>query len=144
MRSIIVFLLFLGIIISGCIENPLKQVPVVKVNLTLVEKGGLVVAENSTFTQGTVDYAGRPKNPISTFPAITGRTLVARNNTNATTESSSNWESIPYKGNGTYLMDIGFNEKYYPDPGDSVHVSVMIVDEKGNRIGYVVNNMKWT
>ena len=89
-----------------------------------------------------MDYAGRPRNPISTFPAITGRTLVTKNRT-ATTESESKWESLPYKGNGTYNFNIGFNEKYYPDSGDEVHVSIMVVDEKGNRIGYLINNMKW-
>jgi len=143
MKSIIVLLFLIGIVVSGCIENPLKQVPVVKVNLTLVEENGLVVAENSTFSQGTVDFAGRPRNPISTFPVIAGRTLVTRNNSNASTLSTGEWESIPYRGNGTYAFNIGFNENYYPDPGDIVHVSILVADINGSRIGYTISNMVW-
>lgn len=143
MKTKLIYILLLGILISGCIENPLKQVPVVKVNITLVEKEGLAVAENSSFTQGTVDYAGRPQSPVSTFPVISGRTMVTRKNSNASTLSTSEWESLPYKGNGTYTFNIGFNENYYPDPGDMVHVSVLIADEKGSRIGYTINNMIW-
>ena len=51
MKSKIMLLFLIGIVVSGCIENPIKQVPVVKVNVTFAEKDGIVVATNSTFTQ---------------------------------------------------------------------------------------------
>jgi len=145
MRSIIVLILLLGIIVSGCVQNPIKQVPVVKVNITFVEKGGFFVPENyTTYTQGTVDYAGRPKNTrAKSFPAISGRTMVVRNNTNGSTETLGQWETLPFKGNGTYNFNIGFNEKYYPDPNDLVHISIIVSDEKARRIGYAVENKIW-
>lgn len=144
MRYIIVLLLLLGIIVSGCIQNPLKQVPVVKVNITFMEKGGKFYPENYTMTQGTVDYAGRPRNTIvESFPAISARTMVLRNNTKGTSEATGPWETLPFKGNGTYNFNIGFDEKYYPNPGDLVHISVIVSDDKGRRVGYVVENKVW-
>jgi|GEM_PF-2102604 len=143
MKSKIMYLLLLGIIISGCIENPLKQVPVVKVNITLVERDNLVVGENATFTQSTVDYAARPNNPVTTFPVISGRTLVTRNNTKTSTLGTGQWESLPYRGNGTYSFNIGMAEDYYPEPGDNVHVTIMVANKTGARIGYTIHNMIW-
>lgn len=144
MRKSILLLLLFGVILSGCVQNPLKQVPVMKVNITFVEKMGYVVPENYTITQGMVDYAARPKNTIAkSFPAIAGRTMVVKNNTNATMESTSPWEAIEYNGNGTYLFNIGFDEEYYPDPKDYVHISIMVVNKTGKRIGYVVVDKIW-
>jgi hypothetical protein len=144
MRYIIVLLLLLGIIVSGCIENPLKQVPVVKVNITFMEKQGEFYAQNYTLTQGTVDYAARPmKTNVESFPAISARIIVLRNNTNATMEGLSQWENLPFKGNGTYNFNIGFNEKYYPDTGDFVGIFIIVSDEKGRRVGYVGENRVW-
>lgn len=144
MRSIIVIFLFLGIIISGCIQNPVKQVPVVKVNITLTEKQGKFYSDNYTMTQGKVDYAGRPKNTlVKSFPAISSRTMVVRNNTNGTMDANGPWENLPFKGNGTYNFNIGFNENYYPDPGDLIHISIIISNEKAKRIGYIVENKVW-
>ncbi len=144
MKSIIVLLFLLGIIVSGCIDNPIKQVPVVKVNITFVETNGKVFAENYTLTQGMVDYAGRPRNTrAESFPAIAARTMVVRNNTNASTEGNGPWEAVLFKGNGTYKFNIGYNENYYPNPGDLVHVSIMVVNATGKRVGYVVDNMIW-
>ncbi|NJD51804.1 MAG: hypothetical protein FIB07_02950 [Candidatus Methanoperedens sp.] len=144
MKTKIILLFLLGIVASGCIENPLKQVPVLKVNISFVEKGDYVVPENLTFTQGMVDYAARPRNTIAqAFPAISGRTLVVRNGTKASMNATGPWEVLPYKGNGTYTFNIGFDEEYYPQVNDSVHISIIVVDEKGRRIGYVVEDMIW-
>jgi hypothetical protein len=144
MRYIIVLLLLPGIIVSGCIENPLKQVPVVKVNVTFVEKEGTFYAQNYTLTQGTVDYAARPmKTNVEKFPAISARIIVYRNNTEGTIEGLGQWENLPFKGNGTYNFNIGINEKYYPDPGDYLGISIIVSDEKGKRVGYVGENRVW-
>jgi len=144
MRYIIVLLLLLGTIVSGCIENPLKQVPVVKVNITFMEKNGKFYPENYTLTQGMVDYAARPiKNNVESFPAISARTMVVKNGTNGTIETISLWENLPFKGKGTYNFNIGFNEKYYPGTGDLVHISIIVSDEKAERVGYVVENKVW-
>lgn len=144
MRSKIVLLLLLGIIVSGCVQNPLKQVPVVKVNITFMEKEGKFYPVNYTFTQGMVDYAARPRNiQVQSFPAISARVNVVRNGTNATMLATGPWETLPFKGNGTYNFNIGFNEKYYPNPNDSYHLSIIVSDEKGRRIGYVVENKIW-
>lgn len=144
MKATIIFLFLLGIIVSGCIENPLKQVPVVKVNITFVEKAGYMDVENFTFTQKTVDYAARPRDTrAETFPTISARTLMMKNNTNASVEANGPWANIPFKGQGTYSFTMGINEKFYPDPGDVVHISIIVVDEKGRRIGYLVRDMGW-
>src|SRR5659263_678826 len=137
MRLIIVMLLLLGIIVSGCIDNPLKHVPVVKVNITFMEKEGKFYPENYTLTQGMVYYAARPMNTtVDKFPAISARTMVVKNNTNGTIETLGLWENVLFKGKGTYNFNIGFNEKYYPDKGDLVHISIIVSDEKAQRVGY--------
>lgn len=144
MRPIIVLLVLLGIIVSGCLQNPTKQVPVVKVNITFTEKQGKFYPLNYTLTQGMVDYAARPmKTNVEKFPAISSRTMVVKNNTNGTMQALSPWENLPFKGNGTYKFNIGFNEKYYPDKGDLVHISIIVSDEKAQRVGYVVENKVW-
>ena len=145
MRQLIILVLFLGIIVSGCVQNPLKQVPVVKANITFVEEQGKFIAKNYTLTQGTVDYAGRPRTTrAESFPAITGGTLVIKNNTkNDTMETLSPWENLPFKGNGTYIFNIGFNEKYYPETNDIVFISIIVTDKNGKRIGYLKENKKW-
>ena len=68
---------------------------------------GFFVPENYTYSQGTVDYAGRPRTTRSKFPAIAARTMVVRNNTNGSTETLGPWETLPFKGNGTYNFNIG-------------------------------------
>jgi hypothetical protein len=143
MRKIIIMLLLLGIIVSGCIDNPLKQVPVVKVNVTFVEKEGQFYPEHITIIQGTVDYAARPmKTNVQSFPAISARVLVVKNN-NATMQALGQWENLPFTGNGTYNFNIGFNEKNYPNPGDLLGISIIVSDKNGRRIGYVTENQVW-
>jgi hypothetical protein len=138
----ILFAIFLvtGILISGCITNPLKQVSVVKVNVTFVEKEGIVEAENITFTQGNVDYAGRPQmTKAKEFPAIAGRVMIAKGNESIIMP----WENVPYKGNGTYNFNLGFLEEAQPKFNDTIHISIVVLDSKGNKIGYVIDYTIW-
>jgi hypothetical protein len=53
------------------------------------------------------------------------------------------WETLPYKGNGTYTFNIGFDAKRYPKTNDMVHITIMVVDSKGERIGYIIKDTKW-
>ncbi len=131
--------------VSGCIENPTRQVPVVKVNITFVEKQGIVEAENYTLTQETVSFLSRPRRIQSeSLPSISARTMILKGK-NITVGP---WENVPYKGAGTYSFNIGFDEKHYPVPDDTVSVSIMLWDKnkttgKGERIGSVVDNIIW-
>ena len=140
MKSLIIILLFLGIIISGCVENPTKEVPVVKVNITFEEKNGIVEAESYKLPPGTVSYLSRPRTTqADKFPAIGARTTILKGENS----TIGPWEMVPYKGNGTYSFNIGFEENHYPVPNDTIHVSIMVVDKNGGRIGYVIENIKW-
>ncbi len=140
MKLIIFLLVFSGLVISGCIENPAKQVPVVKVNITFVEKQGIVEAAKYTLTQGTVPYFNRPQSTqAESFPAIGARTTIAK----GINSTIGPWEMVQYMGNGTYSFNIGFDEKNYPAANDTVHISIIVVDKDGNRIGYVVDNIIW-
>ncbi len=143
MKKTIVILFLIGILVSGCINNPLKQVPVVKVNITLTEKGGHVEAVNQSYTPAYVDYGARPRNPvIESFPAIISRVvLVPQNDTKNSTIGQ--WETLGYNGNGTYSFKVGFPEGYYPQYNDTVFVTIMINDAKGERIGFVAQNILW-
>lgn len=125
--------------ISGCI-NPAGQVPIVNVNITFIEKEGIAEAENYTFTQGTVKYIARPRSTAAeSFPAIAARTTIMKGKNS----SIGPWETLPYKGSGTYSFNLGFHENHYPACNDFVHISIMVVDKKGERIGYVTENIVW-
>ncbi len=140
MKALTVLLLLFWVIISGCIANPAKDVPVVQVNITFVEKQGIVEAENCTITEGTVKYIARPRRTVAeSFPAIAARTTLMKGKNS----SIGPWEALPYKGSGTYSFNLGFHENHYPVSNDTVHISIMVVDEKGERIGYVTKNIVW-
>jgi len=140
MKLILVLFFLSVIIVSGCVGNPTKQVPVVHVNITFVEKQGFAEVENYKITQETVNYLGRPKTTqAESFPAITARTMIVKDKNSVI----GPWETLSYKGNGTYSFNIGFKEDNYPVPEDKIHISIMVVDKKGERIGYFIEDMIW-
>jgi len=143
MKSKIVIIFLIGILVSGCINNPFKQVPIVRVNITLAEKGGHVEAVNQSFIPDFVDYGARPRNTVvKSFPAIVSRVvLVPKNDTKNSTIGQ--WETLGYNGNGTYSFKVGFLEGYYPQYNDTVFVTIMINGAKGERIGFVAKNIIW-
>src|SRR3989304_5203182 len=93
--------------------NPAKDVPIIKVNVTYSEREGIVEADTYSFVQDNVSYINRPK------------------------------KTVAYKGDGSYSFDLGFHEGNYPEPGDQVHISIIVVDNKGERIGYIVADTIW-
>ncbi len=140
MKTLLILLILIsGILISGCVQNPTKEVPVIKVNITFVEKEGVVQATEYSLTQGTVSYLDRPKKDEGPFPAIAARTMISKGK-NSTIGS---WEMLSYTGPGTYSFNIGFDEKTYPESNDTVHVSIYVVNTKGERIGVQINNIIW-
>lgn len=148
-RSVILLMSIILIItfVSGCI-NPMRQVPVMKINITYTEREGIVEADAHSFTQDNVSYLDRPKRTqAESFPAIIGRATIVKKITsdnamfNGTTVGP--WEALPYKGNGSYSFYVGFSEGNYPETGDTIHISVMVVDKTGQRIGYIVEDSTW-
>lgn len=137
--SIIVLPIIIGILISGCIDNPMKEVPIVKVNVTFIEKDGFVEAVGDNTTQGIVSYLKRPQREQAPFPAIAARTMI----TKGKNSSIGQWEVLPYTGPGIYSFNIGFVEEKYPVTNDSVHVSIYVVNEKGERIGFITKDIVW-
>ncbi len=136
---IILLISILGATLSGCL-NPLQQVPVLKINITFVERQGVVQADNYTITQGSVSYIDRPrKTQADSFPAIVARETLVKDNTTII----GPWEALSYKGSGSYSFNIGFRDNYYPVSGNPIHVSIIVVDKTGERIGYVVKDMVW-
>jgi hypothetical protein len=131
--------ILLSMFISGCV-NPLQEVPVIKIDISFVEKQGIVEAVNYRFTQENVSYFNRPlRVQADSFPAISARVSITKDN--ATTIGP--WEIIPYKGSGNYSLNIGFRDNYRPVRGDPMHISIMVVDKTGQRIGYVIKNIVW-
>lgn len=140
MKVLLAILLVSGILISGCVTNPLKQVAVVKVNITFIEKQDFAEVQNVTFTQGTVDYAGRPKrSKAAEFPAIAGRVMIYQNNESIIMP----WETVQYTGNGTYRLNLGFSDKIQPRFNDPIHISIVVLNSTGKQIGSHVTNTKW-
>lgn len=147
----IVILLISSILIttflSGCV-NPLKEVPVMKVNITYTERQGIVEADSHSFTQGNVSYIDRPKRTqAESFPAVIGRATIVKKITNDNAKFNGTfigpWEALSYKGNGSYSFNVGFSDGSYPESGDIVHISVMVVDSSGQRIGYLTEDSTW-
>lgn len=136
-KFIILLTFVISIMISGCIN---ADVPIIKVNMTFVEKEGIVEADHYTLTPENISYIARPKkNYADSFPAIAGRTTIF----DSKDTIIGPWETLPYKGSGTYTFNIGFDERRYPKINDMVHVTIMVVDKNGDRIGYVVEDIKW-
>jgi hypothetical protein len=139
MKIFFIIFLLLGIIISGCLSNPTKQVPVIHANITLVENQGIVEAENYRLIQGTVNYLNRPKSTQpEAFPAISARAVISKGKNS----TIGPWENLAYKGNGTYSFDIGFEEEY-PAPGDKINIYIYVWDKNGGRIGYLTQDIIW-
>ncbi len=138
-KMLIVLLILSGIIISGCVSNPFKQVPVVMVNITFAENAqGIAEVKNYTLTQGTVIYLNRPRKEVAdSFPAIGARTIIPKYSI------IGPWEMVTYHGSGTYSFNIGFDEKHYPVTNDTVHVSIIVVNAKGQWIGNLEKIIKW-
>ena len=136
---LLVLSILLPIFVSGCL-NPLQDVPVIKINMTFVDKQGIAEAENFAFAQGNVSYIDRPKRvQAESFPAISARVTTRRGNET----SIGPWEVIPYKGSGDYSLNIGFPKDYHPEIGDSLHISIIVIDKDGQRIGYVIKDTIW-
>jgi hypothetical protein len=139
MKIFFIIFLLLGIIISGCLSNPTKQVQVIHANITLVEKQGLVEVEDYRLIQGTVNYLNRPKSTQpEAFPAISARAVILKGENS----TIGPWENLPYKGNGTYSFDIGF-EEVYPAAGDKINIYIYVWDKDGGRIGYLTQDIVW-
>lgn len=139
MNKFIIILIFSGILLSGCIGNPLEEVPVVNVNITYIDNQGFVEAIAYDFTPGNVSFLNRPQREHAAFPAISGRTMISDEENSIIGE----WEMLPYTGPGTYSFNIGFNENKYPITNDIVHISIYVINEKGDRIGFVTKNIVW-
>lgn len=140
MKKILILglLLVAPMIISGCVN--VKQVPVIKVNITFAENESVAEVQNYTLTPGYINFFNRPKNvQAKSFPAIAGRATFLEGNHTVI----GPWETLPYNGNGTYTFDIGFSESRYPNVNEMVHISIMVADKNGDRIGYFIKDIKW-
>lgn len=135
-----IIILIFGISISGCLSEKIKQVPVLKVNVTLVEKEGIIDAENISITQGSVNIFDRPKNVIAnSLPAISARATISK----GINSTIGPWENIPYNGVGGYSFNIGFDENNLPKKDDTIHVSIYVIDKNKDRIGMIIRNIVW-
>lgn len=134
--AVVIILIFL----ANTYKEINREMPVIKVDMIIVEKEGIANIENVTLTPGNVSYANRPNKTVAKrFPAIAAR---------ATFLKSANgvigpWETLDYNGTGRYSFNIGFSDIHYPQINDKIHVSIMIVDKDGNRIGYFVKDTVW-
>ena len=134
---LILFLLSI-VMISGCLNR--QEIPVIKVNIFLVERESIVEADNLILTQENVSYYDRPqKTQADSFPAIGARITINKGKSSII----GPWEMVSYKGGGNYSFNIGFGENYYPTIGESLHISIIIVDKDGERIGYIVKDIIW-
>lgn len=142
MKKIIIISLILiypGILISGCIDYPIREVPVIKVNITYLENQGVIEAPEYDFYPGTVNFLNRPRGNKAPFPAIAARTMISKGKNSTIGE----WEMLPYTGPGIYSFDIGFLENKYPVPDDILHISVYVLNENGDRIGVITKDIVW-
>lgn len=146
-----IILLLISIILvttflSGCV-NPIEKVPVITINVTYAERQGVVDADRFLFIQDSVNYIDRPKRTqAESFPAIIGRATIVKKikgNEKVNETIIGPWEAIPYKGNGSYRFSVGFNNGNYPESGDEIHISVIVVDKSGQRIGYIIQDFTW-
>ena len=149
-KKVMILLLFsilISTFISGCI-NPMEKVPVMKINITFTERQGIVESDSYSFTQDSVSYLNRPqRTQAQSFPAVIGRATVVKKVIKADAKFNGTvigpWETVTYKGNGSYSFYVGFYDGGYPESGDTVHVSVMVVDSTGQRIGYITADTTW-
>lgn len=143
MRKTFVLAILLSILLLTAISgySDIGTAPVIKVNISFIEKENVAEAENYTLTPGSVSYFERPRTvQAKSFPAIAARATFLEGKNSII----GPWETLPYNGNGTYSFNIGFDRKRYPKVNDTVHVSIMVADKNGDRIGYVIEDIIWT
>lgn len=134
--TVFIILAFLINIMS----NTNKDIPVIKVDAVFIEKDNIVEIENITLVPGNVSYIDRPrKTQADSFPAIAARVTSLKGNDSVI----GPWETVGYNGTGKYSFNIGFDEKYHPKVSDMLHVSIMVVDKTGQRIGYFIKDIVW-
>lgn len=139
-RNVILVLFILAMTLIAIGASTLFVVPVVKVNVTFVEKEGIVQATNYSIVQGSVGGFNKPnKDVANSLPAIFGRVTLGTGKD----ASIGPWETLPYKGNGTYQLNLGFYNGRIPKVGMPIHISVLVADKDGERIGYLVKDMEW-
>lgn len=136
-RNIILLIIILSILISGCIENPFRQVPIIKINMTFIEKDGIAEVVNYDITQESVSYLARPVREHAPFPAISARAMIVKGKNS----SIGPWEMLPYSGPGTYTLNVSFEKN--PLVNDSIHISVYVLDKDGERMGAFKDNIVW-
>ena len=136
--QIIMFLCLFGFLaIIILYANPIREVPVIKVNIKFTERNGIAEADQYSFTQGTIGYLNRPRDTTArSFPAIAGRVTSLKGKIGP-------WEAVPFNGTGNYSFNIGFSENNLPVHNDIISISAMVVDKDGQRIGYVRDNIMW-
>ena len=132
---ILCMLILMGVLILG--SGMYRNVPIIKVNMSLTEKqDGVVDIKNYTIVQDNVNYINRPKRTVAeSFPAVIGRVLVSKH--------VGPWESVYYKGTGNYAFNMAFPKDYIPKSGEPIHITIMVVDKDGVKIGYLMEDVKW-
>lgn len=139
-RNMILVLFIFAMLLISLGASTLFTVPVIKANVTFVEKDGIVQATNYSFVEGKVSYFNRPNKGVAeSLPAIFGRVTIGT----GVKAVIGPWETLPYTGNGTYQLSFGFREGRTPTVDTPVHISILVADKDGERIGYLVSDMKW-
>lgn len=153
-RMVLLLVVVLVLFASGCLKNPVEQVPVVKVDLVLKHNPNAssekkVVVEGFNYLVTTENFISRPWDQMSTayFPGVQARVQLFRNvSVDGKVRKKvvfGPWASVPYKGEGEYSLVLGFKEGEYPQEGDQMHISVLIVDKEGKKLGYFINDTTW-
>jgi len=100
MKILIIILILMGVMFTGCLTNPTKEVPIVKVNISFKENNSIVEATNYTLDRGTVSYLNRPMaTQAKNFPSIGARTTIMKGKNS----TFGPWEMVPYTGDGSWI-----------------------------------------
>lgn len=137
LKTIVIGVLALVIIsiLGVSIFDITKPVPVIKVNVEVIEVDNKTIILESSAKQIQKTQLTRPITDLKSFPSISSHVLMS--------SGYSNWGHIEYKGPGEYEMLLGFKEGQNPKSNETVSVITYIYDINGEPLDRDVIDLVW-
>ncbi len=130
MRWIVLALLFMIIISSGC----LGEKTVIKANVKITERDDKPVIESMNVSTTRISVVEDYKQVDPILPGVYMKTIW-------NSKQIDYWRSVEYKGSGGY--EIISELKTTPNKGDRVDVVINVLDSNGNEIAISRLTHKW-
>ncbi len=126
-KSILVLLLIIGLMVGGILYLSREDAVYIKVrvNLTQLENRTLPRIDNLTTFLEPVQKTSEPRGTDVFTPGIVVLPFQS-------SQMIGYWTSVPYKGNGTYDLNVGLTT--YPKKGEWILLNIRFLDANGTEL----------